>query len=64
MRGEVKDILDRRNEVVGKVGFQYVDFLFDGDDIIFLCRTADCGAANFHDANFSTFHRIRNFRKL
>lgn len=61
---EVKDIIDRRNEDIAKVGFQYVDFLFDGDDIIFLCRTADCGAANFHDANFSTFHRIRNFRNL
>ena len=49
-------------------GFQYVEWLFDGNDIIFLSRTAyeDAagGANNNHDANFLTFHRIRNFRSL
>lgn len=52
---------------VEKHGFQYVDWLFDGDDIIFLCRTAyndeQGGANNNHDANFLTFHRISDFRK-
>lgn len=47
-------------------GFQYVDWLFDKDDIIAVCRTAyddgDGGAHNFHDANYLTFHRIENFR--
>lgn len=43
-------------------GFQYVDWLFDGDDIIAVCRTAWDGAHNFHDANYLTFHRIANFR--
>jgi len=47
-------------------GFQYVDWLFDGDDLIAACRTA-CddglgGAHNFHDANYLTFHRITAFR--
>ncbi|MDP8243265.1 MAG: sialidase family protein [Candidatus Hinthialibacter antarcticus] len=45
-----------------KVGFQYVDFRFDGDDIIFMSRTAYKGAHNYHDANFMTFHRISDFR--
>lgn len=49
-----------------KHGFQYVDWLFDGDDLIAACRTAfddgQGGAHNAHDANFLTFHRIRNFR--
>ncbi len=45
-----------------KVGFQYVDFRFDGDDIIFMSRTAYMGANNYHDANFMTFHRIKGFR--
>ena len=45
-----------------KVGFQYVDFQFDGDDIIFASRTAYRGAHNYHDANYMTFHRIPNFR--
>lgn len=48
-------------------GFQYVDWLFDGDDIIAVCRTAfddgEGGAHNYHDANFLTFHRIAGFRR-
>ena len=46
------------------VGFQYVSFCFDGDDIIYLCRTAFNGAKNFHDSNYITFHRIKEFRKM
>ena len=49
-------------------GFQYVDWLFDGEDIIAACRTAfddgQGGAHNHHDANFLTFHRFANFRRL
>lgn len=49
-------------------GFQYVEWQFEGDDIIFLSRTAfddeTGGANNNHDANFLTFHRIKDFRKL
>lgn len=49
-------------------GFQYIDWVFDGDDIAALSRTA-CddglgGAHNQHDANFITFHRIAGFRGL
>jgi hypothetical protein len=51
---------------VKKHGFQYVDWQFDGRDIIFLSRTAYDdefdGAHNFHDANYLTFHRITKFR--
>ncbi len=48
--------------------FQYVDWLFDGDDLIAVSRTASDdglgGAPRGHDANFMTFHRIRDFRAL
>ena len=51
-----------------KHGFQYVDWLFEGNDLIAVCRTAFDdglgGAHNMHDANFMTFHRVKNFRKL
>lgn len=61
-----KIVLDHPD--VEKHGFQYVDWLFEGDDIIFLSRTAyddeSGGANNNHDANFLTFHRIDNFREL
>ena len=50
-----------------KHGFQYVDWQFDGDDIIAVSRTAfdddQGGAHDQHDANFLTFHRIQNFRQ-
>ncbi len=53
---------------VQKHGFQYVDWLFDGKNILFVSRTAYedglGGARNNHDANFMTFHRIKNFRKM
>jgi hypothetical protein len=58
----VRDILrDDRETAPQYTGFQYVDWLFDGDDIISVSRTAYNGAHNFHDANHLTFHRIRNF---
>jgi len=48
--------------------FQYADWLFDGDDIIAVVRTAyddnEGGANSAHNANYLTFHRFRNFRKL
>lgn len=51
-----------------KHGFQYPDWLFDGDDLIAVVRTAhddgQGGARNNHDANFLTFHRWKNFRAL
>jgi len=51
---------------VAKHGFQYVDWLFEGKDMIVACRTAyddsESGAHNNHDANFLTFHRIKDFR--
>lgn len=47
-----------------KVGFQYVDWIFDGEDILFLSRTALNGAHNYHNANHLTFHRLRDFRSL
>lgn len=56
------DLLDYRHSDPDNTGFQYVDFEFDGDDIIYLCRTAINEPRNFHDANYSTFHRIKNFR--
>lgn len=48
--------------------FQYVSWQFDGDDIIAVSRTsyddAFGGAKNFHDANYFTFHRLSDYRKI
>jgi hypothetical protein len=51
-------------ESVRLTGFQYVDWHFDGEDIIYAVRTAYNGAHNFHDANRITFHKLLAFRKL
>ncbi|MBE6929967.1 MAG: exo-alpha-sialidase [Ruminococcaceae bacterium] len=61
---KVCDLLDGRAYDPQDVGFQYVDFFFEGNDILYLCRTAMNKAHNYHDANYSTFHRIENFRSL
>jgi len=55
-------LLDYSSEDPRLIGLQYFDFLIDGDDIIFVSRTAVCGAHNFHDSNHQTFHRVKNFR--
>lgn len=50
-----------------KHAFQYVDWQFDGADLIATVRTAfdddQGGAANYHDANYLTFLRVKDFRK-
>ena len=61
----LEDNMESDPEVSAEMtGFQYVDWQFDGDDIIYLSRTAYNGAHNHHDANYMTFSRIRSFRKL
>lgn len=60
----VTDLLDYSDQDPEQIGFQYVDFEIEGEDIIYLCRTAMNNAHNFHDSNYSTFHRIQNFRKI
>ena len=45
-------------------GFQYVDWQFDGDDIIYLVRAAYRGAIRFHDSNRIIFRKLSNFRAL
>jgi len=53
--------LTRQNN---KFGFQYVDWLIEGDDIILVSRTAwGWDTPRSHDANYLTFHRIKNFRQ-
>lgn len=43
--------------------FQYLDWQFDGNDLVALSRTSWQGKT-YHDANFITFHRIAGFRNL
>jgi membrane dipeptidase len=46
---------------------QYLDWFFEGNDLVVLSRTAFDdglgGAHDCHDANFVTFHRVKEFRR-
>ncbi len=42
----------------------YATLIISGPDIFILSRSGDVNARNNHDGNISTFHRVRNFRKL
>ena len=58
------DLIDRRHDDPKTTGFQYVDWMIEGEDLLYLCRTAINEPHNFHDANYQTFHRLKNFREL
>ncbi|MBN1507970.1 MAG: exo-alpha-sialidase [Sedimentisphaerales bacterium] len=53
---------------VDRHGFQYPDWLFEGEDMIVASRTAYGQGADAaprqHDANYLTFHRFKSFRTL
>ncbi len=52
---------------VAKHAFQYVDWQFDGADLVAAIRTGfddeEGGPPRAHDANFLTFFRVANFRR-
>lgn len=43
--------------------FMYATPVIDGDDLAIISRSS-VNAPNQHDADFATFHRVRNFRRL
>ena len=60
----VKDIWNYEDSPKAKVGFQYVDWFFEGDDILMLSRTAMNDAHSFHDSNYSKFFVVKDFRQI
>lgn len=59
----VPDWLDNWETLTQKNAFQYPDFVFDGDDIAYVVREAGIGAADYHNANLTTFYRIKNYKQ-
>ncbi|MEM6430465.1 MAG: sialidase family protein, partial [Deinococcota bacterium] len=45
-------------------GFQYVDWQFDGRDLIYMVRAAYRGAVRYHDSNRMLYCVLENFRGL
>lgn len=55
----VRDIYDYRNEDSWFAGFQYADWIFEGDEILFVCRTGLNNPNDFHNTNYQTFDRVK-----
>ena len=47
-----------------RTGFQYAHWHFDGDDLIYIVRTAYDGAHNYHDSNRITYHVLEDYAAL
>ena len=45
-------------------GFHYVDWIFDGADILYAIRTGYRGSNSFHNANRMTVKRVTNYTQL
>ncbi len=45
-------------------GYQYVDFVMDGEDIVMIVREATGETNWFHDGKYATLYRIRNYKEL
>lgn len=58
------DALIPQEESVQNHGYQYPDFLIDGDDLLLVVREASGNTTYYHDANHITFYRVRSFRNL
>lgn len=63
---EVNEVV-LQDDNVQKSGFQYVDWQIEGEDLVFVSRTAFFDGVDYadsqHNSNFITFHRIQNFRE-
>lgn len=51
-------------DVLRYVGFHYVDWQFDGPDLLYAVRTSYRGANSYHNANRLTVKRVPNWRQL
>ncbi len=52
------------DDSVRLTGFQYVDWQFDGDNLIYLVRAAYRGAIRYHDSNRILYRILKNFRDV
>ena len=58
-----KDVYDKTDMDADKVGFQYVDYLIEGNDLLFQCRVGWNEPHNYHDSNFAVFDTVKDFRR-
>jgi len=56
-------LFDYHDADPAKVGFQYPDWIFSGDDLCVQVRVAFNQADTFHNGNFSIFTKVEDFRR-
>jgi len=56
-----RDIVNHSEMDGREAGFQYPSCLFEGGGLLVLSRTAWNGAANYHDSNMMTLHKVEDF---
>ncbi|MBQ9920978.1 MAG: exo-alpha-sialidase [Clostridia bacterium] len=59
----IADAREDRKLGLHAVGYSYPDFVFDGEDIIVIARTASDGASSQHDNNIINTFRIQNYKQ-
>ena len=59
----VPNWLENLETLIQKNSFQYPDFVFDGEDILYVVRESAPGAADYHNANCITFYRLKNYKQ-
>jgi len=58
------DHLNTWEDTMLKVGYQYVDFVFSGNDMVFVVRESWGTSANYHDANRFTSYVLKDYAKF
>lgn len=59
----VLDVCNKLDCDPAKAGFQYVDFMIEGKDLLFETRVGWNEPHNYHDSNYACFDRIHGFRQ-
>jgi len=59
----VPDWLENWERMTERNAFQYVDWYFKGDDIVYVVREANQGAANYHNGNYTTVYTLKDYKQ-
>lgn len=67
---ELKDYLLVEREMINEEasayghGWQYPDFVIDGDNLYYVVRESSGDASNWHDANYITFYTLSDYKNV
>ena len=56
--------LENLETLMQNYGYQYPDFIIEGDNLLMLVREASGNTTYYHNANYITFYTVEDFRNL